>query len=70
MARGPHRRDVTHILSTVRCFLLTSFHFRTLQKRSLYFEYYATMPMIADAHISSLSQAKLLAPTEVRCVAT
>ena len=26
--------------------------------------------MIADAHISSLRHATLLAPTEVRCVAT
>ena len=32
-ARGPHRRDVTHILSKVSCFLLKSFHFRRLQKR-------------------------------------
>ena len=56
MARGPHRRDVTHILSKVNCFLLKSFHFRRLQKRykSLYYEYYATMPMLADAHISSM----------------
>ena len=30
---GPHRRDVTHILSKVSCFLLKSFHFRRLQKR-------------------------------------
>ena len=29
MARGPHRRDVTHI----SCFLLTSFHFHRLQGR-------------------------------------
>ena len=28
-----HRRDVTHILSKVSCFLLKSFHFRRLQKR-------------------------------------
>ena len=60
-ARGPHRRDVTHILSKVRCFLLKSFHFGRLRKRqvfspykSLYFECYATMPMLANAHISSL----------------
>ena len=33
VARGPHRRDVTHILSKVSCFLLKSFHFRRLQKR-------------------------------------
>ena len=32
-ARGPHGRDVTHILSKVSCFLLKSFHFRRLQKR-------------------------------------
>ena len=32
-ARGPHRRDVTHILSKLSCFLLKSFHFRRLQKR-------------------------------------
>ena len=32
-ARGPHRRDVTHILSKVSCFLLKSFHFRRLEKR-------------------------------------
>ena len=25
--RGPHRRDVTHILIKVSCFLLKSFHF-------------------------------------------
>ena len=31
-ARGPHRRDLTHILSKVSCFLLKSFHFRRLQK--------------------------------------
>ena len=61
MARGPHRRDETHILSKVSGFLLKSFHFCRLQKRqfffpyrSLYFECYATMPMLADAHISSL----------------
>ena len=65
---GPHRRDVTHILRKVSCFfLLKSFHFRRLRKRwgffpiqilggykSLYFECYATMPMFADAYISSL----------------
>ena len=28
--RGPHRRDVTHSLSKVSCFLLKSFHFRRL----------------------------------------
>ena len=33
MARGPHRRDVTHILSMISCFLLTSFHFHRLQER-------------------------------------
>ena len=56
------RREVTHILCKVSCFLLKSFHFRRLQKRqvffpykSLYFECYATMPMFADAHISSFS---------------
>ena len=59
VARGPHWRDVTHILSG--CFLLKAFHFRRLQRRwvffpykSLYFECYATMPMFADAHISTL----------------
>ena len=30
---GPHRRDVTHILSKVSCFLLKSFHFRRLHKQ-------------------------------------
>ena len=60
-ARGPHRRDVTHILSKVSGFLLKSFHFRRLRKRCffpiqilIFLEYYATMPMLADAHISSL----------------
>ena len=32
-AHGPHRRDVTHILSTLSCISLTSFHFRRLRKR-------------------------------------
>ena len=32
-AHGPHRRDVTHILTKVSCFLLKPFHFRRLQKR-------------------------------------
>ena len=36
-AHGPHRRDVTHILSKVSCFLLKSFHFRRLQKRLVFF---------------------------------
>ena len=31
--RGPHRRDVTHILSKVSYFLLKSFHFRRLEKQ-------------------------------------
>ena len=60
-ARGPHRRDVTHILSKVSGFLLKSFHFRRLRKRCffpiqilIFLEYYATMPMLADAHIQSL----------------
>ena len=35
-ARGPHRRDVTHILSKVSCFLLKSFHFRRLRKRQFF----------------------------------
>ena len=39
-------------------FLLKCFHFRRLQRRSVFshinFERYATMPMFADAHISSL----------------
>ena len=35
-ARGPHRRDVTHILSKVSCFLLKSFHFRRLEKRQVF----------------------------------
>ena len=53
--------DVTHILSKVSCFLLKSFHFVGYRNdrfsfpyKSLYFECYATMPMLADAHISSL----------------
>ena len=33
LSHGPNRRDVTHILSKVSCFLLKSFHFRRLQKR-------------------------------------
>ena len=32
-AHGPHKRDVTHILDKVSCFLLKSFHFPRLQKR-------------------------------------
>ena len=32
-AHGPQRRDVTHILDKVSCFLLKSFHFPRLQKR-------------------------------------
>ena len=32
-AHGPHRRDVTHILSTLSCISVISFHFRTLRKR-------------------------------------
>ena len=32
-ARGPLRRDVTHIVSKVSCLLLKSFHFRRLEKR-------------------------------------
>ena len=36
-ARGPHRRDVTHILSKVSCFLLKFFHFRRLRKRQFFF---------------------------------
>ena len=54
-------RDVTHILSKVSCFLLKSFQFRRLQERQVFFPYkslhlecYATMPMLADAHIQSL----------------
>ena len=50
-----------HILSKVSCFLLKSFHFRRDRNdrfffpyKSLYFECYATMPMLADAHILSL----------------
>ena len=49
------------MLSKVSCFLLKSFHSGMLQRRqvfspykSLYFECYATTPMLADAHISSL----------------
>ena len=33
LSRGPHRRDVTHILSKVSCFLLKFFYFRRLQRR-------------------------------------
>ena len=36
MPRGPHRRDVTQILSKVSCFLLKSFHFSRLQKRQVF----------------------------------
>ena len=57
-AHGPHRRDVTHILSKAKLFflifiLMKSFHFRKLHKgkiffsyKSLFFECYATMPML------------------------
>ena len=55
----PHRRDVTHILCKVSSF----FHWnpfiflgyrndRFSPIQSLYFECYATMPMLADIHIS------------------
>ena len=57
----PFRRDVTHILCNVNCFLLNLFIFVGYRNdkfffpyKSLYFECYATMPMLADAHISSL----------------
>ena len=46
MARGPLRRDETHILSKVSCFLLKSFHFRRLQKRLFYFSH--TNPYILN----------------------
>ena len=57
-ARGPHRRDVTHILSQVNCFLLKLFHFRWLQKPQVFFSHRNSyvlnvtqhMPMLADAH--------------------
>ena len=39
LARRPHRRDVTHILSKVSCFLLKPFHFHRLQKRQVFFPY-------------------------------
>ena len=49
------------ILSKVSCFLLKSFHFVGYRNdrfvfpyKSLYFECYATMPMLADAHILCL----------------
>ena len=68
-ARGPYRRDVIHILSKVCCFFLKSFHFRRLQKRQVFFPYkslyckcYATMPMLADAHISSQGYLWLYEP--------
>ena len=32
-AQGPHRRDVTHILCKVSCFVLKPFDFRRLRKR-------------------------------------
>ena len=35
-ARGPHRRDVTHILNKVSCFLLKSSHFLKLRKRQVF----------------------------------
>ena len=60
LSRGPHRRDVTHILSKVTCFLLKPFIFVGYRNqvffpyKSFYFECYATMPVTADAHISSL----------------
>ena len=54
-AHGPHRRDVTHSVSKVSCFLLETCHYRRLQNekrqvfftyKSLYFERFATMPML------------------------
>ena len=60
-ARGPHRRDVTTILRKVSCFFSEILSFSQVTEtigffpfKSLYFECYATMPMLADAHISSL----------------
>ena len=59
--RGPPRRDVTHILSKVSCFFIEILSFSWVTEtigfspyKSLYFECYATIPMFADAHISSL----------------
>ena len=59
-ARGPHRRDVTHILSEASFFHWNPFIFVGYRNdrfffpyKSLHFECYATMPMFAD-HISSL----------------
>ena len=56
-----HTGKKQHILCKVSCFWMKSFRFRRLRKtigffpyKSLYFECYATMPMVADAHISSL----------------
>ena len=55
------KNSLPYLKCVLSCFLLKSFHFRRFQKRkfffpykSLYFECYATMPMLADAHISSL----------------
>ena len=55
------RRDVTHILSKVSCSYWNPFIFMGYRNdkfffpyKSLYFECNATMPLLADAHISSL----------------
>ena len=60
LAHGPHRRDVTHILCKVSCFsflnpfILVGYRNDRFFRKYLYSECYATMPMLADAHISSL----------------
>ena len=56
-ARGPHRRDATHILNKVSGFLLKSFHFRRLQRRQVFSPIQILTFRILrnkDAHISSL----------------
>ena len=61
-ARGPHRRDVTHILPKVNCFFIQIVSFSLVTETIGFFSHRNSyvlnvtqhMPMIADAHISSL----------------
>ena len=56
-ARGPHRRDVTHILSKVNCFFIEIVSFSLVTETTGFFlrnSYVLNvtqhMPMLADAH--------------------
>ena len=62
-ARGPHRRDVTHILSKVSGFLLKSFHFRRLQRRQVFFPH--TNPYISNITQQGCSYFELGLPVMI-----